>query len=99
MRNRADFLLRGLQYAIVDEADSVLIDEAKTPLIIARCTDNTAEQTTYGQALHMARQLVEGRDFVVDRGERTVRIHAVRRGACEGTCRRPWRIMARASSS
>ena len=70
----SDFLLRGLQYAIVDEADSVLIDEAKTPLIIARCTDSTAEQTAYAQALHMAGQLVEGRDFIVDRGERTVRM-------------------------
>lgn len=70
-----DLLLRGLHYAIVDEADSVLIDEAKTPLVIARCTDNAPEHMAYMQALHMARQLVEGRDFIVDRGERTVRVH------------------------
>jgi len=70
----ADFLLRGLHYAIVDEADSVLVDEAKTPLVIARCADNVVEQTVYGQALHMARQLVEGPDFLVDRAERVVRV-------------------------
>lgn len=33
--NYEDKVIRGLQYAIIDEADSVLIDEARTPLIIA----------------------------------------------------------------
>jgi len=33
-------VLRGLDTAIVDEADSVLIDEAVTPLIISRAEEN-----------------------------------------------------------
>src|SRR5262249_10480003 len=37
-------MLRGLHYAIVDEADSVLIDEARTPLIIAGGDSNAPEQ-------------------------------------------------------
>jgi preprotein translocase subunit SecA len=36
IRRRRPLLLRGLHFAIVDEADSVLIDEARTPLIMAR---------------------------------------------------------------
>jgi len=40
-------VMRGLHFAIVDEADSVLIDEARTPLIISRETDA-------GEELHLA---------------------------------------------
>ena len=39
-------LLRGLCFAIVDEADSVLIDEARTPLIISQTNNNPMEQQT-----------------------------------------------------
>ena len=59
-------LLRGLHFAIVDEADSVLIDEARTPLIISRQTDNTEEQQTLQQALDIIDQLVEGEDYKLD---------------------------------
>jgi preprotein translocase subunit SecA len=45
------FLLRGLCFAIVDEADSVLIDEARTPLILTRNVDSAAEHTTYRQGV------------------------------------------------
>lgn len=50
-------LLRGLQFAIVDEADSVLVDEARTPLILARQKDSSQEEATYRQALSLAQQL------------------------------------------
>lgn len=50
-------LLRGLQFAIVDEADSVLIDEARTPLILSAQVSQTQEEETYRQALVLARQL------------------------------------------
>src|SRR2546425_168523 len=36
-------LLRGLQFAIVDEADSVLVDEARTPLILSGMAGESAE--------------------------------------------------------
>src|SRR5215470_8622025 len=57
-------MLRGLCYAIVDEADSVLIDEARTPLIIAGGDGNAPQQRAYENALEFAAQLTTGRDFV-----------------------------------
>ena len=50
-------LLRGLQFAIVDEADSVLVDEARTPLILSAEARQTQEQVLHEQALALARQL------------------------------------------
>jgi preprotein translocase subunit SecA len=62
-------LLRGLCMAILDEADSILIDEARVPLILSRPLDGRLhrhERADYGQALWLARQLVIGADFSVD---------------------------------
>ena len=71
-------LLRGLHYAIVDEADSVLVDEARTPLIISGRGEGTAEATgerrVYERALSLAAALAPGRDFVVEARERSVRL-------------------------
>ena len=69
-------LLRGLHYAIVDEADSVLVDEARTPLIIAQRSQEPIEHTVYEQALKLASHLIEGEEFVVDHAERHVRLMA-----------------------
>ncbi|MEE8286289.1 MAG: preprotein translocase subunit SecA [Gammaproteobacteria bacterium] len=66
--------LRGLYFAIVDEADGVLIDEAGTPLIISGSADDTLERRVYQTALSLARQLEGGRDFVIDNRERTVQL-------------------------
>ena len=67
-------LLRGLHFAIVDEADSVLIDEARTPLIISGAAGGTDEQRVYHAALSVADQLEPGDDFVIEERERTVRL-------------------------
>ena len=58
---RGGLLLRGLHVAIVDEADSVLIDEARTPLIISaeRRTEGLAEMAE--RALDIARELATAR--------------------------------------
>jgi preprotein translocase subunit SecA len=69
-------MLRGLCYAIVDEADSVLIDEARTPLIIAGGDAQVPAQCAYHDALTLAGQLTAGRDFMCDERERTVRLTA-----------------------
>jgi preprotein translocase subunit SecA len=53
----ARLLLRGLQFALVDEADSVLIDEARTPLILSAPAQRSGEEAMHRQALEMARQL------------------------------------------
>ena len=58
-------LLRGLCFAIVDEADSVLIDEARTPLILSAPAGPSDWGPTYQQAMDLASVLEEGSDFVL----------------------------------
>jgi len=66
-RDPADKLcLHGLYFAIVDEADSILIDEARTPLIISGMGDNAYEVQVYEQAYDLASQLESSKDFTVD---------------------------------
>jgi preprotein translocase subunit SecA len=50
-------ILRGLHVAIVDEADSVLIDEARTPLIISETLPDDLGLETYSQAMDIAQNL------------------------------------------
>lgn len=58
-------LLRGLCFVIVDEADSVLVDEARTPLIISGKGDSRLEEQVYAEAIVIARQFVVGTDFIL----------------------------------
>ena len=67
-------LLRGLCFAIVDEADSVLIDEARTPLIIANRSNMEDQEKTYKHAVRIARSLESPRDFSVDTLRRQVEL-------------------------
>ena len=78
---RADALvLRGLHAAIVDEADSVLIDEARTPLIISADRPGTDAETLAGQALDLAAHLpADG--FTLHAAENAVRLTAPGRDA------------------
>jgi preprotein translocase subunit SecA len=70
--DRVDQLvLRGLHYAIVDEADSVMIDEARTPLVIATERDGSADAALYAAALAIADALEGGVDYRLDAGERS----------------------------
>ncbi len=63
-------LVPGLFRAIVDEADSLLIDEAVTPLIISNSPDGNANEPLYREARDLALRLEEGRDYTVDRTDR-----------------------------
>jgi len=63
---RGRLMVPGLFRVIVDEADSVLIDEAVTPLIISNSPDEEANAPLYREADKLAVQLVQGRDFKVD---------------------------------
>jgi len=65
-------LLRGLCFAIVDEADSVLVDEAVTPLIISRPGDTGHKHEVFARALELAAELDAGSDYLVDLRERRV---------------------------
>jgi preprotein translocase subunit SecA len=61
---------RGHPYAIVDEVDSILIDEARTPLIISGPSTESAR--LYYQFAGVARALVRDTDYEVDEEKRTV---------------------------
>ncbi len=65
-------LLRGLHVAIVDEADSVLIDEARTPLILSGGDGNTETADLYTAALDLAGTLAEGTDYRLVPAERSL---------------------------
>ncbi len=67
-------LLRGLCYAIVDEADSVLVDEARTPLIISSPGDLSDQEIVYKEAVRIARSLHELRDFTLQHRNRQVEL-------------------------
>ncbi len=81
---RQRLLLRGLGFALVDEADSILIDEARTPLIISGGGGNNDEERVLQQALDMARQLTPETHFRVETGQRRLRLNdAGRRRAAQ----------------
>ena len=63
---------RGHNFCIVDEVDSILIDEARTPLIISGPTQD--EVKWYDQFARIARRLVKDEDYEVDEKKRTVSI-------------------------
>jgi preprotein translocase subunit SecA len=66
--------LRGLCYAIVDEADSVLVDEARTPLIISGPGDSSYEAALYRQALRISEELEADSHYTVDFPKRMVEL-------------------------
>jgi preprotein translocase subunit SecA len=61
---------RGWNYAIVDEIDSILIDEARTPLIISAPT--TDSENLYQIFSGMVRDFVKDEDFTVDEKQRSI---------------------------
>ena len=67
---------RGLHYAIVDEADSILIDEAVTPLIISGEAPNPEQVEAFRQAAQLATQLEAVRDYKVNQRYREVDLTA-----------------------
>lgn len=65
--SQAKPLLRGLHFAIIDEADSVLIDEARTPLIISETLPDDIDSAMYFQAIALAQKLSANIDFLVNK--------------------------------
>jgi len=66
--NRQDRVHRDFHFAIVDEADSILIDEARVPLIIAAAAGDAAAGA--GTMAELVRELEPGRDFGFDQYRR-----------------------------
>ncbi len=67
-----DYVQRDLTYAIVDEADSILIDEARTPLIISGSSGESSD--LYHDAEKAVSRLKKGEDYEVDEKQRTVQL-------------------------
>jgi len=70
--SREQMVQRGHAFVIVDEVDSILIDEARTPLIISGPTNRTLDN--YIRADEIARQLEKETHFTVDEKDRLVLI-------------------------
>src|SRR5690606_24475443 len=68
--NLRDYVQRELNFAIVDEVDSILIDEARTPLIISGPSEESTEQ--YHTINQVIPGLVRDRDFIVDEKHHSV---------------------------
>ena len=68
----ADCVQRGHNFAIVDEVDSILIDEARTPLIISGPADKATKW--YVEFANIANKLVRGEHYEVDEKKKTTGI-------------------------
>ncbi len=69
---KGDLVQRGHHFAIVDEVDSILIDEARTPLIISGPAEQSAKW--YGEFARIAPLLKRDRHYEVEESKRTVAI-------------------------
>ena len=67
-----DCVQRGHYYAIVDEVDSILVDEARTPLIISGPAEDTVKW--YPEFARLVRRLQRDKHYEVDEKKRTVAI-------------------------
>ena len=61
---------RELHYCIVDEVDSILVDEARTPLIISGPGEKSAD--LYKVIAHIVSNMKEGEDYTVDEKQKQV---------------------------
>jgi preprotein translocase subunit SecA len=90
---------RSLSFAIIDEADSVLIDEAATPLILSGSTSATIpDPLVYNHAMLVADQLHENEDFEFDWIKKSIQltdagwsnVHAQLPELVQSRLQRPW---------
>src|SRR5690606_14403830 len=94
-RHVAPLTMRGLHFAIVDEADSIFIDEARTPLILSAEVP-ADDDGLYLSALELAARLEEGAHYRIKEGERAVELtdrgKAEVRELAAGMPQRMWNI-------
>ncbi|WP_346619960.1 preprotein translocase subunit SecA [Blastococcus montanus] len=70
--SKADLVQRGHHYAIVDEVDSILIDEARTPLIISGPAESSAKW--YGEFARIVPKMKRDLHYEVEEDKRTVAV-------------------------
>ena len=63
---------RELNFCIVDEVDSILIDEARTPLIISGPAEDATDK--YAKANEIAQKLIKNKDFSVDEKDKNIQL-------------------------
>ncbi|MDB5863903.1 MAG: prepilin peptidase [Betaproteobacteria bacterium] len=79
-------LLRGLCMALIDEADCILIDDARVPLILSERCANGGEQRYFAAALEAAGRLEPGTHFTLVRESLSVELTGAGHDALEGSC-------------
>jgi preprotein translocase subunit SecA len=85
-QQKTGLLLRGLHFAIVDEADSILIDEARTPLILAEKGESAGDAPVYVEALELARGLEAGVHYELLIARRELHLTAAGKAALVERC-------------
>ncbi len=68
-----EMVQRGHNFAVVDEVDSILIDEARTPLIISGPADQATEW--YAEFARISKKMVRDQHYEVDEKKKTVGVH------------------------
>lgn len=67
-------LVPALTFCIVDEADSILIDEARTPMILSREAPSVIEPDILTWAIEQAQTLIANKDFKIDYAQRDIEL-------------------------
>ena len=93
VRREGDIVQHGRPAAIIDEVDSVLIDDARTPLVISGASGTSMEEAKL--VANAVRDLDVERDLVIDEAERTVSLTP--RGEQLVEKMLPWRVRSSAS--
>ena len=65
---------RGLAYAIIDEIDSILIDEAVTPLIISGDAPNPEQLQVYKEAAELVKKLIVKKHYILDKRRKSIEL-------------------------
>ena len=82
---------RGHYFALVDEADSVMIDDARTPLLIAEASENSAmKQQMIRWCQNQIPSLNEGQDFILSPRRRSVKLTQVGSRKVLQQCQPAW---------
>ena len=87
-------VLRGLCMALIDEADGVLLDEARVPFILSRAGAAHGRPEHFERALALAVRLEQGRDFSLDAELRSAELTRAGRKALAASARNADRLWA-----
>jgi preprotein translocase subunit SecA len=94
--SRPNTVQRSLSFAIVDEIDSVLIDEAGSPLLISQGGSNSPEDNLpYFSALHLLPSIEENVHYTIETQKRSIQLSPVGREVIYDAPGIPWESLMR----